>query len=85
MNIEQFAEELRQEVLSRGNDEETGHFREDAFTEVMIEYLAQANEVDEGEICYHKNGARDCLDLQRAQEGQGVARESPRASEAHRS
>jgi AIPR protein/Abortive infection phage resistance protein N-terminal domain len=58
MNIEQFAEELRQEVLSRGNDEESGHFREDAFTEVMIEYLAQANEVDEGEICYHKNNAR---------------------------
>jgi hypothetical protein len=58
MNIDQFAEELRQEVLSRGNDEESGHFREDAFTEVMIEYLAQANEVDEGEICYHKNSAR---------------------------
>ena len=58
MNIEIFAEEFRQEVLSRSQDEESGHFREDKFTEVMIEYLAQANEVDEGEVCYHKNTAR---------------------------
>lgn len=58
MNIQEFAEEFRQEVLSRCNEEESGHFREDKFTEVMIEYLAQANEVDEGEVCYHKNNAR---------------------------
>ena len=58
MNIEIFAEEFRQEVLSRSQDEESGHFREDKFTEVMIEYLAQANELDEGEVCYHKNTAR---------------------------
>jgi hypothetical protein len=58
MNIEQFGEEFRQEVLSRCQDEESGHFREDKFTEAMIEYLAQANEVDEGEVCYHKNAAR---------------------------
>ena len=58
MNIEEFAEEIRQEVLSRCNEEESGHFREDKFTEVMIEYLVQAGEVDDGEVCYHKNNAR---------------------------
>jgi hypothetical protein len=58
MNIEKFSEEIKQEVLSRCNDEESGHFREDKFTEVLIEYLAAANEVDEGEICYHRNIAR---------------------------
>ena len=58
MNIDEFAEEFRQEVLSRCNEDESGHFREDKFTEVMIEYLTQANEVDEGEVCYHKNNAR---------------------------
>jgi hypothetical protein len=58
MNLQEFAEEFRQEVLSRCNEEESGHFREDTFTEVMIEYLAQANEVDEAEVCYHKSNAR---------------------------
>jgi hypothetical protein len=58
MNIKEFGEEFRQEVLSRCNEEDSGHFREDKFTEVMIEYLAQANEVDEGDVCYHKNAAR---------------------------
>lgn len=51
-------EEFRQEVLSRCNEEESDHFREDKFTEVMIEYLTQANEIDEGEVCYHKHNAR---------------------------
>jgi hypothetical protein len=76
MNVDEFAEEIRQEILSRCNEEESGHFREDKFTEVMIEYLVQAGEVDDGEVCYHKNNARgeklngfslsgdgECLDL----------------------
>ena len=29
MKLDEFAESFRQEVLSRCNDEETGHFRED--------------------------------------------------------
>ena len=58
MNIDEFAEEIRQEIVSRCNEEESGHFREDKFTEVMIEYLVQAGEVDDGEVCYHKNNAR---------------------------
>jgi hypothetical protein len=58
MNIDEFAEELRQEVIARSGDEETGHFREDCFTEIMLEYLEQASEVDDGEVCYHRNTHR---------------------------
>src|SRR5579859_6775360 len=76
MEIDQFAEEFRQEVLSQCDDEDSAHFREDKFTEVMIDYLKQANEVDDGEVCYHKHDSRgeklngfsvsgdgECLDL----------------------
>ena len=76
MELNQFAEEFRQEVLSQCDSDETGHFREDKFTEVMIDYLKQANEVDDGEVCYHKHDSKgeklngftlssdgDCLDL----------------------
>ena len=76
MELDQFAEEFRQEVLSQCDDEDSAHFREDKFTEVMIDYLKQANEVDDGEVCYHKHDSRgeklngfsvsgdgECLDL----------------------
>lgn len=58
MNLDEFAEEFRQEVLARCTDEDSLHFREDKFTEVMIEYLSQANEIDDGEVCYHKHNPR---------------------------
>jgi hypothetical protein len=76
MDLNQFAEEFRQEVLSQCDGEESAHFREDKFTEVMIDYLKQSNEVDDGELCYHKHDTRgeklngfnvsadgECLDL----------------------
>ncbi len=58
MDINQFAEEFRQEVLSQCDEDESAHFREDKFTEVMIDYLKQANEIDDGESCYHKHDTR---------------------------
>jgi hypothetical protein len=76
MDINQFAEEFRQEVLSQCDGDDSAHFREDKFTEVMIDYLKQANEVDDGDVCYHKHDTRgeklngfslsgdgECLDL----------------------
>lgn len=76
MDLNQFAEEFRQEVLSQCDGEDSTHFREDKFTEVMIDYLKQANEVDDGEVCFHKHESRgeklngfcvscdgECLDL----------------------
>ncbi|NMG20918.1 AIPR family protein [Brasilonema bromeliae] len=57
----QFAAELIQEVINNseaGQDNEDGEgdsFREDEFTRLMIEYLTDAGELDDGEVCYHRN------------------------------
>ncbi|MDZ7961467.1 MAG: AIPR family protein [Aulosira sp. DedQUE10] len=57
----QFAEDLRQEVINNseaGQDSdntEGDSFREDEFTRLMIEYLTDAGELDDGEVCYHRN------------------------------
>jgi AIPR protein len=76
MDLNHFAEDFHQEVLSQCDGEDSARFREDTFTEVMIDYLKQANEVDDGEVCYHKHDSRgekvngfsvssdgECLDL----------------------
>lgn len=55
MDLNQFAEEIKQDVLSQCNDGEEGDFRENKFTELMIEYLKEANELDDGDICYHRS------------------------------
>jgi hypothetical protein len=76
----QFAEDLRQEVITSsdgGIDREDGtgdSFREDEFTRLMIEYLTEAGELEDGEICYHRsrgikvngysiNQDQDCINL----------------------
>jgi hypothetical protein len=76
----QFAENLRQEVISSsdgGIDREDGEgdsFREDEFTRLMIEYLTEAGELEDGEVCYYRsrgikvngysiNQDLDCLNL----------------------
>jgi AIPR protein len=72
-----FAENLRQEIINNsegsGDDDSGDSFREDEFTRLMIEYLTEAGELQDGHICYHKargikiNGYSafedDCLDL----------------------
>jgi hypothetical protein len=74
MTLDEFAREIQQEVLSRCGDEETPQFREDMFTEVMMEHLKEANRTDDGEACYYRsrgmklNGLSfsndgECLDL----------------------
>jgi DNA mismatch endonuclease Vsr len=74
MTLDEFAQEIRQEVLSRCGDEEAPQFREDMFTEVMMEHLKEANRTDDGEACFYRsrgmklNGLSfstdgECLDL----------------------
>ncbi len=74
MDLNQFAEEIRQEVLSHCDTEDSAHFREDKFTETLIGFLVEANEVEDGEVCYFRaRGAKlsgfnfsndgECLDL----------------------
>ncbi len=72
--LQQFGESFLQEVISRSDIEDSETFREDQFTQLMIEYLIEAAEIDDAEPCYHKargikvNGYgisqdQDCLDL----------------------
>ena len=76
----QFAEDLRQEVITSSeagidsDDGEGDSFREDEFTRLMIEYLTEAGELEDGEVCYYRsrgikvngysiNQDLDCLNL----------------------
>lgn len=70
--FETFLTNLQQEVIARSEGQE--QLREDAFTEVMIDYLIEAGEFDEGIACQHRgrglqvNGYgvsedEECLDL----------------------
>lgn len=55
--IEAFAERLREEIerASQENDDGSGgSFEEDEFTRYMLDILADAGEVDDYTICYHK-------------------------------
>lgn len=72
--LERFAEDLFQEVVAASDSEEAGEFRVDQFTQTMAEYLIEAGEIDDINICYFKtrgmriNGYNisqdeDCLDL----------------------
>jgi hypothetical protein len=54
MELDQFALDFQQEVLARAENEDAEAFREDAFTELMIEYLCENGELDDGTVCRHK-------------------------------
>lgn len=57
LELARFAENFHQQVIvqAEGNqsEEEVGSFREDAFTRLMIEYLTEAGELEDGHVCYH--------------------------------
>lgn len=72
--LRHFAQDLQQEVLGRAEIEGNEQLREDPFTEIMIEYLSEAGEFDDGIVCQHRshgvqvNGYgisedEECLDL----------------------
>jgi hypothetical protein len=49
-----FAEDIHQQVISRAHDTQTEGFEEDHFTDVILEYLAEAGEIDDWENCSHQ-------------------------------
>ncbi|WP_129671784.1 AIPR family protein [Candidatus Chloroploca sp. Khr17] len=57
LELARFVENLHQEVIidAEGNqtEEEGSSFREEAFTRIMIEYLTEAGELEDGHVCYH--------------------------------
>ncbi len=50
--LDEFSENFQQEVISRSQADES--LREDKFTELMTEYLSDADEIDDALVCYHK-------------------------------
>lgn len=54
MTVDQFAEEFRQQIISNAELEGEEGFREDIFTQLMLEYLDEAGEIDEGIVCSHR-------------------------------
>jgi len=74
IGLNEFAKKFQQDVISQSQVEDDEAFREDQFTEIMTEYLTEADEIDNPIICYHNargikvNGYavsenEECLDL----------------------
>lgn len=73
-DLNSFADDILQEVLLVADFEEQESLRPEAFTELMLQYLEEAGEIEEGRVCYHKERGlevsgygmseeRDVLDL----------------------
>jgi hypothetical protein len=53
-DLQNFAQGFQQQVIARAELAEEGSFHETAFTELMIEYLADAGELEDGQVCLHR-------------------------------
>ncbi len=74
LTLKQFALDLQQQIISEAEAKEHDEFPENVFTGRMIEYLNEAGELEDGDICYYQaRGVRlngygfsqggECLDL----------------------
>lgn len=53
-SLENFSQDIHQQVIATADIEGEEAFREDKFTELMIEYLTDAGEVDDGIVCSYR-------------------------------
>jgi AIPR protein len=57
LELARFITNLHQEVITNSESTSTegheGSFREEEFTRLMIEYLTEAGELEDGHVCYH--------------------------------
>ena len=49
-----FYKDLSQEIINKAALEETEEFRENIFTQIYIDYLCEAAEIEDGNIAYHE-------------------------------
>lgn len=54
IEFEQFAEKFHQDIIAGSRDADAEIFSEEQFTDLMLEYLADAGEIDDREICTHQ-------------------------------
>ena len=52
--LEEFAENFHQDIIAGRQDANVEVFSEGLFTDLMLEYLADAGEIDDREICSHQ-------------------------------
>ncbi len=53
-NLQEFSQDILQQVITGSDIDGEQTFREDKFTELMIEYLTDAGEIDDGIICSYR-------------------------------
>jgi len=53
-DLDLFAEKFRQDIIAGSRDTDAEAFSEEQFTNLMMEYLADAGEIDDREICTHQ-------------------------------
>lgn len=72
--LNSFCEDLLQEVLAGAGDAEEGGFKVDQFTRMVSDYLIEAGEIEDVNVCFYKsrgmqlngynvNQDEDCLDI----------------------
>ena len=52
--LKAFYEDLSQEIINKASMDETEDFRENIFTQIYIDYLCEAAEIDDGNVCFHE-------------------------------
>lgn len=69
VELREFAREIQQNVFARAEAVEDGAFRETMFTEVMIEHLVDASEIDDGTPCDFEGRGMRCSGWHLSEDG----------------
>lgn len=56
LTLEQFAQDFQQDVLATAEIEDSEDFAENAFSRRMLEYIAEAGELGDAEVCNYRGG-----------------------------
>src|SRR4051812_35154818 len=57
-SLDQFAKDFQQQVVSGTEVEAEGAFQEAVFTQLMIDYLGDAGELENADVCLHRAKAK---------------------------
>lgn len=52
--LSKFYTDLEQEIINKAALDETEDFRENIFTQIYIDYLCEAAEIEDGNVCFHE-------------------------------
>lgn len=65
-SIEEFSENIRQEVLALAEADEQDMMLSDSFTQTMFDMLSEAGEFDDPQVCYHRARGMEVSEIGRA-------------------